>query len=177
MKVIVFCVETDKKTATDPKYIDKALQYFYEADKYSFKPQWVYLNGKGNYNKRAVLKEIKEKIGPYKDTSEVVYCIDIDKQNANPEVQKINQDIIAFCESNNYKLVWFCKNIEEVFLGRSIPNTSKAREAKKFANLKNLGIASEKSLKAEKIGEKQSNLLVVMDKILVRKKNSKKRDG
>lgn len=75
MKLIQICVESNKKARTDAIYVDKALKYFYNIGS-DVKILYVYLNGKGNYNRQTVLNEIiRNKKQSSADNQVVVYVI------------------------------------------------------------------------------------------------------
>lgn len=114
MKLIQICVESNKKARTDAIYVDKALKYFYNIGS-DVKILYVYLNGKGNYNRQTVLNEIiRNKKQSSADNQVVVYVIDTDNlQDSN--VVKENGKITKFCNNKNFDLVWMCENVEEVF--------------------------------------------------------------
>ncbi len=74
------------------------------------------------------------------------------------------------CNDNNHSFIWFYRDIEEVFLHKSVDNTNKEDvEAKKFSNLPKLGKVDEKSLSFDKKIRYKSNILIVLDKYLTRK--------
>ena len=43
-------------------------------------------------------------------------------------MQKLNADIENFCHQNGYKFIWFCRDVEEVFLHKTVED-SKKKEA------------------------------------------------
>ena len=117
MRQVILCVETNKQANTDVGYIDAVIKQLYQIGT-EIKLQYKYFNGKGGYNAPKLLKEIKNDIAALKGTSssEVIYCIDTDKYDSEAEVQKLNTDIENFCHQNGYKFIWFCRDVEEVFL-------------------------------------------------------------
>ena len=171
MKQIILCVETNKRANTDAGYIDTVIKYIYNIDS-NINLQYKYFNGKGGYNASKLLKDIKKDIGALKDKSlsKVVYFVDTDKYDSDPEVQKLNADIKKFCNENGFKFVWFCRDIEEVFLHKTVEDSKKKIEVEKFKFANNLGKATETSLSAKVVGRKKSNMFVVLDDILDRKK-------
>ena len=46
----------------------------------------------------------------------VFYCIDTDLYESCYDHQKEFEDIKNFCAKNGYELIWFCHDVEEVFL-------------------------------------------------------------
>lgn len=98
MKLVIFCVETNPQSNTDPQYIDKAVKYFYKIDN-NVKIKYVYLGGKGNYDKKSKLQEINKllKIKHFKHKS-VIYCIDTGLLTDLDAVEETKK-IYSFCKS------------------------------------------------------------------------------
>ena len=173
MKVLILCVETNKKANTDFVYIDRTIREYYIIDN-EVKLQYEYLNSKRRYNSGKILKKIndtKKLVG--KDNVFVVYFIDLDDYDISKEDSKLNDEIRKYCLKNNYEFVWFCKNVEEVFLGKSIPDSDKVKESKKFNRNRSLGFATEVKLRSSKFSRYTSNVLSVLDRLLIRKHNKK----
>lgn len=167
MKQIIICVETSKIAATDVLYIDKTIKSFYKIDN-SIKLTYIYCSGKSKYNSKSVLSEIKDKKSKIKD-SIVIYAFDTDAIDSNSNDIKLTALIESYCNINNHSFIWFYRDIEEVFLHQSVDNTRKVEMAKKFSNLSNLGLADEKTLSSSEKVRYKSNLLIILDKFLVRK--------
>jgi len=167
MKQLIICVETSKTAATDVLYIDKTIKAFYRIDN-NIKLSYIFCEGKSKYNSKSVISEIKDKKSKIKD-SIIIYAFDTDAIDSNTNDIKLTSLIESYCVENNYSFVWFYRDIEEVFLHQSIDNTKKVEMAKKFSNLPNLGFADEKSLSFSDKVRYKSNLLVVLDKNLIRK--------
>ena len=170
MKQVILCVETNKKAKTDVGYIDAVIKKLYQIGT-EIKLQYKYFNGKGGYNAPKLLKEIKNDIAALKGTSssEVIYCIDTDKYDSEAEVQKLNADIENFCHQNGYKFIWFCRDVEEVFLHKTVEGSKKKAEVAKFKSGNNLGKATKATLSVNSMAKKKSNMLLVLDQVLDRK--------
>ena len=167
MKLLVLCVETDNKADTDPKYIDKAIRSFYVVNN-DIRITYIRMDGKGNYKKKSIVKQIREQLSGDFDETCVAYCIDIDNL-ADSDILEQNKNIKEYCDKLNYKYIWFCRDIEEVFLHKRIPKSEKKRESIKFSHLSNLDKAKEASLSSKTETPFKSNLLCVLDTFLVRK--------
>ena len=167
MKLLVLCVETDKDAQTDTKYIDKTIRHYFVIDN-NIKIAYVYMCGKGNYDNRAVISQIKRQYSGDFEEKHVVYCIDIDNM-ADAEVIEQNNKIEEYCKSLCYDFVWFCRDVEEVYLHKRVNKSEKLNEAKKFSRLSDLGKATETSLSASTATQYKSNLISVLDKFMVRK--------
>ncbi len=170
MKQLILCVETNKKADTDPGYIDAVIKQLYQIGT-EVKLQYEYFNGKGGYKSSSILKKIEKDIKAVNDEtlSEVIYFIDTDKYDSNAEDQKLNVEIQTFCQQRGYKLIWFCRNIEEVFLHKTVEVSKKKIEVAKFKLGKGLGKATEATLSASLMARKKSNMLIVLDQLLDRR--------
>jgi len=169
MKLVVLCVETDQKAQTDDKYIDKVIRQFYIIDN-NIKIAYVHMNGKGNYNKKTVANQIKKWFSGDFDERHVAYCIDIDNQ-ADSAIIEQNKKIEEYCMSLNYDLIWFCRDIEEVFLHKRISKSDKIGESNKFMRVQGMGKATETSLSSKYQVTKSSNLLCILDSCMDRKQS------
>ena len=170
MKHVILCVETNKKAKTDVVYIDAVIKQLYCIDS-EIKLQYEYFSGKGGYKDTTVIENIEKDINALKERSlsQVVYFIDSDKYDSNPEDQQLNTDIENFCRKNGYKFVWFCRDIEEVFLHKTVGDSKKKAEVLKFKKGNNLGKATEETLSSRVMARKKSNMLLVLDQVLNRK--------
>ena len=170
MRQVILCVETNKQANTDVGYVDAVIKKLYQIGT-EIKLQYKYFNGKGGYNAPKQLKEIKNDIAALKGraSSEVIYCIDTDKYDSDAEVQKLNADIENFCHQNGYKFIWFCRDVEEVFLHKTVDDSKKKEAVAKFKAGNDLGQANEQTLSAKFIARKKSNMLLVLDQVLDRK--------
>lgn len=160
---LIFLFETNSSNKSDYKYIRS---YILNSDmdrKFKFSP--IYLNGKGNYSKYE--NKIKALIKSYQGKSKVIMFIDVDSTSLNYDQIKLNEEIINYCDKNNYELVWFKRTIEEVFWGKKIPQNMKRVKADEFLrsnkileiNLNSLNKVSYNSLK-----NGESNLKFILDK-------------
>ncbi len=171
MKQVIFCVETNKNANSDPLYIYKTVKCFYKIDD-CVKLDYVYLDGKGNYNKPHILKEISDLCNRASHMKHyVIYCIDTDDLE-DPDRQKETKKIQRFCKKRQYEFVWFCRDVEEVFLHKRVRKNKKVSEAKKFSNMQGLGQASSTYLHSSTYGQYKSNLLTILDNILTKNKKA-----
>jgi len=173
-KQLIFCVESNSKDKSDWIYIKDTLDRYYIQDNAHVKYSVEFMNGKGNYKTTALNRKIENKIKQYTATqknnmSTVIFVVDTDDCFSNPVDKKFLEDIRSFCETKEYELVWFCKDIEQVYLNVKVPNTKKKDEAVRFRknNLIN-GIDSE-LLENDVIKNRASNVLRVLDKYLKRR--------
>ncbi|MBO4695193.1 MAG: hypothetical protein J5656_04645 [Clostridia bacterium] len=160
-RLLLVCVETNSKSKTDVFYINKILQTIYVIDNET-KIDYVYLDGKHKYKNKTVLDSIRKKSKNFANIH-IIYCIDTDDIFTNPKHIALNEEISQYCAVNNYDLVWFCRNVEEVFLGKIIKDKDKVKEAKKFGALKEIDNSIIKSLDATIQAKRKSNLMLVFN--------------
>lgn len=161
---LIFIVEANKDSQSDYLYISETLKKYYNTLGHKMTP--IYLNGKGNYNKKKT--EIGRNISKYSGTTHIFMCYDID--NPNKQAYELNPLIEDYAKENGYELIWFYEDIEQVYLGESVPNNVKAIKAKQFVAHNAIKEVQEISLIQKEISRKKSsNILVVLDKWLPRK--------
>lgn len=132
----IFVVETNESAQTDKVYISYLLKglygdYFSNNSQYAYKYSFVYMEGKRNFNKKHIKTQISALKNEYHSKSSVIYVIDTD--NPTNENKTLNENILKYCELNNYKLIYFAHNIENIFY----PNEKiidKIRLKKQFAS-------------------------------------------
>lgn len=144
-KQIIFCIEcTEGKKEIDKKsdqvYIKKLLNNFYEDIKKSFQVEYLHMGGKHKYKNEKFKKLIKEKINLFKfddknKETDVVYVIDKDKFDSDPQDEKFISDIDKYCKKEKYQLIFFTRDIEDVLLGKKITK-DKSKEAQRLKYLK-----------------------------------------
>ena len=77
--------------------------------------------------------------------------------------------VSQFCKDNDYDLIWFCHDVEDVFLGKRISDSEKVAQAAAFRRKKGIqGIALDK-LSSAALKNHCSNIMQVLDKYLDRK--------
>ena len=166
---MIFCVETNKKADTDSIYITETLNYKYIITN-QVKISKIYMGTKSKYNSKEVLKEIKNKIKSFSSgETKVIYCIDTDKYEKSYEHQKQLNDINQFCINNGYDLIWFCHDVEDVYLGKNISDSQKVTEASNFRKKKMITLINEQNLSCNEKRNHTSNILTILDKYLKRK--------
>ena len=171
---LIICVETNQKCKSDFIYIKDAIEQFYLLDNASVKLSPVYMDGKGNYCSTKTLKKIAKYSRDYSVTSKnaknvVLCCVDCDEYDSKPEDVTFLQNVKKFCEESGYHFVWFCKNIEMVFLGMSISDSEKYREARLFKSKRKIVQVDIQKMRAKDYRNKHSNLCSVLDEYLIEK--------
>ena len=79
-------------------------------------------------------------------------------------------EITDYCNSNGYELIWFCHDIEEVYVGESINSSDKTKTANSFRKSKKIEEVGEMQLNRMDYASKVSNILRVLDQVFTRKK-------
>ena len=126
---------------------------------------------KNNYAK--VRRSVTEKVRNYafrhpKEPTFVICAFDTDDGR---EGARYNEGIQAFCASNGYELVWMHRDVEEVFLQRSLTPKEKVKEAKRYATCPHEGLRHEPRFSRESFHGSPygvSNLRIVMDRVFTR---------
>ena len=165
---MIFCVETNKKADTDWIYLTEILRHKYVINN-QIKITKVNMGTKSKYNSKEVMKEVQTKITDFViGTSKVFYCIDTDSYESCYEQQKELEDIKKFCAKNGYELIWFCHDVEEVFLGKQVSDSQKTKAAADFRRKGMIANVDVAKLKAEHPRKNSSNILGVLDQYLQR---------
>lgn len=169
---LILVVETNEKCKSDWIYIKDTIEYFYQYNQVQTKFTPIYMGGKGRYKYKE--KEIKTAISQYKysnkeNQSKVIYFFDCDKYDTKPEDAQFLKDAKQHCDTNGYDFVWFCKDIEQVYLGESVADTQKKKAAASFKAKKAINNIDKRNLLADDYKVKTSNIMKVLDKYLSRK--------
>ena len=132
---LIIAVEGTKNTKTDELYINATIEHF-DCFPHDWKISFVYMNGKSRFDDKAVQSKIQKLADSYghhdksrESMSFVAYAIDTD---SGFESENLNRKIIQYCEERGYFLIYFAEDVENVFLGHSVSNGDKGREALMF---------------------------------------------
>lgn len=170
---LIFVVEADEKSRSDYIYIKSVLDSEYNIRlNNDIKLSPVFMKGKGNYNQRRIKSKIDALCKQYGriGDSKIFFCFDTDQFDIKPEDKKSLAEKESFCRKNNYEFVWFCHDIEEVFLGQSVADSEKTKCANKFAARTGIKGVKMSNLRSKTMVGKKSNLVLELDKVLVKKK-------
>ena len=132
---LIFVVETNKKCKSDWIYIKDTIDRFYQCDQAQLKLSPVYMDGRGKYKSKE--KEISRLIKDYSvdskaKRSKVIFCFDCDNYDTRPEDAEFLGNARQYCAENGYDFVWFCKDVESVYLGKKVDDKQKGTEAALF---------------------------------------------
>ena len=95
-------------------------------------------------------------------------CYDID--SSNNSAHDLNQLIVVNANDNGYDLIWFYEDIEQVYLGKSIPSSTKKASANQFVRNRMIDKVEISNLTCSSSTRKNtSNILLVIDQYLSRK--------
>ena len=105
------------------------------------------MDSKTRFNNKKVLNEIGTLKRKYSyGKSIVIYCVDTDKYLSNPNDVALTNKIKEFCFNGHFEFVFFCEDIEQVFLGKSVPSNTKKKEAVNFVRNSSIQYISQNQL-------------------------------
>lgn len=172
---LIFVVETNKKCNSDWMYIKDTIEHFYDYERTEVKLRPVYMDGKGKYKNKE--KQVKQFIKEYSamskaNRSKILYCFDCDDYDNNPGDLKFLKEVKKYCEDRGYKFVWFCKDIEQVYIGKRVEDSQKKKEAATFKAKKMIQKVDKNRLSVDTYKVGASNIMKVLDDTeeLIRKK-------
>lgn len=128
----------------------------------------VYLGGKGNYNSKTAQRDINRLIKQYTSTSknnrsEVLYCADCDEYDNQISDKNYLVNIQKFCKDRGHQFIWFCKDIERVYLHKKVEDNQKKKESERFKARKSIRNVEVHRLKAGIFQNNTSNIVGVLD--------------
>ena len=166
---IIICVESDKRARTDNIYIKETLERFYNIDKKN-NINFINMGGKSKYNSKDVIREIKKLKKQFLlGNTVVVYCFDTDQYEKNATQEAELNNILSYAKSEKAECVWFCHDVEEVFMGNSISKGEKKEAAMNFKKKYQIVDVDEKKLRGKRYLKGTTNILEIFDKYLRRK--------
>lgn len=167
---LIFVVETRKSCKSDWIYIKDTIDHFYQIDQAHTKISVVYMDSKSTYRSPKTKKKIQEKISQFSPReSRVIYCFDCDDYDSKYEDQKFLGDAKQYCKDKGYDYVWFCKDIEHVYIGERVPDKKKKSVSAGFSVNKRIRNVDTRTLCVDNYRIKSSNIMKVLDTHLNRK--------
>lgn len=164
---VLLCLECNDKSRTDYVYVESTINRFYNKNSVIYKP--IFLGSKTKYNSKDKQKEIRERMRQCKGETRVIYFIDLDDYDVSYETKKLYDEIKEFCQRNGHDLVFFCKDVEDVYLGKTVDDDEKVKVATKFKKSKAIGNVDESKLNVNCYRKHCSNILNILDKYWERK--------
>lgn len=166
---IIICYEACSSSNTDFSYIRSYIKDRYQNRQQQLHIDKVPLAAKSRYPKgKRKIEECKRNYRFQHKTERqyVLCCFDTDygKEGAAKE----NKRIEDFCQENGYDLIWFHRDIEEVFLQKRISDKEKIQCAKDFVRKDMIKTVDDRKMAkttfpASNFGT--SNLKLVLDRI------------
>ena len=68
-----------------------------------------------------------------------------------------------YCAEQKYDFVWFCKDVEQVYIGRKVDDSQKKKEAATFKARKQISTVDSKKLLINNYQINTSNIMSVLD--------------
>ena len=97
------------------------------------------------------------------------FCFDCDEYTSKPEDADFLANARRYCNEKGYDFVWFCKDIEQVYLGKKVDDSRKKQEATTFKEKELIASVDERKLHTHEYRRNTSNIMNVIDKYLSRK--------
>jgi len=165
---LIFVMETSAPGKSDHVYIQTVLDHFFIYKDVTILN--VFLDGKRNYSSKKTLSII----GNYQSMlrsqaidSSVIYFIDTDSASFDYDQGSFFSNVSSFCKTKGFGLVWFCKNVENVFLGKEANAIgSKLKAAKDFVRTSGINSIPKTALSQTAIKANGSNILLILSKYL-----------
>lgn len=164
---LIIAVEANKESKSDYRYIDPFIKRYFKIG--TNKISYVYMGSKMNYSDKGIKNQITSLINSYSKTgkSHVIYCFDTDDFSVSPEHQ-VNDEKIKKNLVHNSDIVWFNRDIEEVFINSRLENSEKKSKSINFLANGLIKLVSYQLFTYEDdfVGKRRSNLGVVISKYL-----------
>ena len=82
------------------------------------------------------------------------------------------EEVRKYCAGAGYEFVWFCKDVEQVYIGKKVADSQKSEEATRFKKRKQISTVDSKKLLMEEYQSNTSNIMRVLDQYpeLIRKR-------
>lgn len=171
----MICVEAGTQSKSDWMYIKSTIEHFYGRDNSNVKLSPIFMGGKGNYKTDKIRNKIRNLRKQYSvgtrtaNNTYVLLAVDCDECLKKYEDSQFIEDIRKYCKDNGYEFVWFCRDIEEVYLGKTVNDSDKKSMAEVFFSQKKIKRIDSARLKSSRMTPGNSNLMVVLDKYLSEK--------
>ena len=174
---LIICVESDAQSKSDFMYIRSLLNAHYIIDPSSIKLSPVYMGGRGNYASKKTKTRIADYTKKYNGAARdnrtvVIYCFDCDNYDKQIEDKDFLEAAKQFCDDHGYSFIWFCRDIEDVFWNKHVPEHQKKVEAAKFATGKHVRSIKLENLRKKTYRNQCSNICLVLDGMLENKKGT-----
>ena len=165
VKQLIFVTESD----IDYGYLQNTIKSFYDIS--DTRIDKIYAGSKTKLLESRIETLIEEKKNHFDDDnkgiSKVVFCYDIDDISKLKEHEENNKKIEEHCKEKGYDTIWFCRTVEEVYLGKIVSDNEKRKEMMKYIRThdNDLAIMNKPTTKHKY----NSNQIVVLDLYLNKK--------
>ena len=88
---------------------------------------------------------------------------------SKPEDLKFLNNVQQYCNSCEAEFIWFCKDIERVYLGKKVDKSQKKAESVIFKANKLIRNINVSKLSSASYQANTSNIIDILDKYLIRK--------
>lgn len=176
---LIFLVETSEDDKADNIYIRSVIdKYFlFLNDKYDGEVNILTycLKGKQHYNDKKTIDYINNKTRMFASYNEgavtaAIYFMDTDSVETEYKKGSFFSNVQEFCKEHGFELVWFCKNVENVFLNKEVDQVdNKTESAKEFAINNKIRSIKQANLSKNMIEYGCSNIILVLGKYLKNK--------
>lgn len=166
---LIFVVETNKKCQSDWIYIKDTIERFCDFDSLHTKLSPLYMDGKAKYKgKVREIKDLEKKFASQskENRTVVLYCFDCDNYDTSPEDERFLKEAREFCNDHGYEFVWFCKDIERVYIGKKVEDKQKKAEAEKFKRQQGIDKVDASKLEYRNYTNGCSNLIGILSEYL-----------
>lgn len=169
---LIFIVETNKKCKSDWVYIKETIDRFFYVNPAQIKLSPVYLGGKGKYaakEKEVALLEAQYHSTSKENKSQTILCLDCDDYDIKLEDKEFLNTAKQYCFDNGIDLIWFCKDVESVYIGKKVSDSEKKDEATKFKSKGMINQVDVRKLSLDTYTRNSSNIIKVLGKYLGKK--------
>jgi len=164
-KQIILVLESKSHNDSDYMYVRTFIRKQLK-DKTNIKNTSLPMNGKDNYNSKSLQSRIKQEIKKYKHGKSVVLIgYDTDNIDMVSKDDLYDKRITEFCKLKGYYPVFFCRDVEEVFLGKRI-SKNKTKEAIRFLRSGGIDKIKTENFYSENKRIGKSNLCLVLERVL-----------
>ena len=167
---LLFCVETDKQCNSDWIYIKNFIDTYCTYDKAEIRFEKLYMGGKGKYNTPKFERMVQKKISDYKKITKgdtvVIYCFDCDDYDIEPRDKDRIEAEEQYCRDKGFEFVWFCKDIERVFVGQKVPDDEKKKTAEEYSKKGLITTLKPEKMHGTKFKNGVSNLANVLERYM-----------
>lgn len=172
---IIFVVETNNISKTDDMYISKLIKDNYDLSSNDITYKFVHMGNKYLYKGKKVITDIRKFVNiNKKGINHIIYCFDTDRIDTNIESIEFFKQVEIYCKNNDYELIWFCYDIENVFIGKSVSDDKKVSFATNYFSKNinyNKSIVKRLSTNDNEVKtNKKSNILLILNKYFKIKK-------